>query len=632
MIRKFLRDRRGNFAMMTGLAMVPIMGALALAVDYSEMSRERQLMINALDASGIATARQLLAGAKDADLKIYAKDFFEANLGTVDPVDTTLTVVLPEDNVGSGTLRVCSNLEYHPDFLPAFHALIGKQTQQIDFDACTEVQLQNTLEVALVLDNSGSMDEKGPGATGTRMELLKEAAAELVETFSLRAQSMKQVEAPVQFSLVPFAASVNVGSGNIGESWMDAQGISPVHHENFDWATMAVGGTNPLTCTKCTELLAGIRYARGTNWGALKDKKLTRFTLFDETKYYTNGAQTQTDNLVDWAGCVEARPHPLNIDDTEPMAYSNGVNQVFGDPATLFVPMFAPDEAGEVWTGGGINNSELNFYHAPNSWWNDATSEAGTAAFRQGSMMKYFAIRPYNKSTPAGMGPNYSCTTTAITPLADLSDEDEKEALLTAIDNMSPLGATNVPEGMAWGWRVLSSNEPFTTGRPETDKGNDKVVIVLTDGANTYYTPSSLGYWDSADNKSTYSAFGYARMILNTALTGRIFQGAPSGVNKTDYSNANYTTAMNYLFQNDDAAAETLCKNVRDDGVIIITVSLDLDATKPVEKTQMDVLRKCASESRYTSGKILYYNATSKNLKEIFEEIAKELSNLRIVG
>ena len=30
--------------------------------------------------------------------------------------------------------------------------------------------------------------------------------------------------------------------------------------------------------------------------------------------------------------------------------------------------------------------------------------------------------------------------------------------------------------------------------------------------------------------------------------------------------------------------------------------------------------------------KTLYYNATSKNLKEIFEEIAKELSNLRIVG
>ena len=39
MIRKFLNDARGNFAMMTAIAIVPIMGALALAVDYAHMRR-----------------------------------------------------------------------------------------------------------------------------------------------------------------------------------------------------------------------------------------------------------------------------------------------------------------------------------------------------------------------------------------------------------------------------------------------------------------------------------------------------------------------------------------------------------------------------------------------------------------
>ena len=49
---------------------------------------------------------------------------------------------------------------------------------------------------------------------------------------------------------------------------------------------------------------------------------------------------------------------------------------------------------------------------------------------------------------------------------------------------------------MAWGWRVLSSGEPFTEGRPDEEHGNDKVVIVLTDGANLYgpETPSAYGY------------------------------------------------------------------------------------------------------------------------------------------
>ncbi len=73
------------------------------------------------------------------------------------------------------------------------------------------------------------------------MELLREAAAELVNTFATRAQNMRQIEAPVQFSLVPFAASVNVGTANALNSdgtpkpWMDKDGISPVHHENFNW-------------------------------------------------------------------------------------------------------------------------------------------------------------------------------------------------------------------------------------------------------------------------------------------------------------------------------------------------------------------------------------------------------------
>src|SRR5690606_33087007 len=71
MIRKFWNDRRGNYIMMTAVAVVPIMGAMALAVDYTEMSRQRQATLNALDAAGIATARRLVEGATDEEAKTY---------------------------------------------------------------------------------------------------------------------------------------------------------------------------------------------------------------------------------------------------------------------------------------------------------------------------------------------------------------------------------------------------------------------------------------------------------------------------------------------------------------------------------------------------------------------------------
>jgi len=99
---------------MTVIAMVPLMGGLAIGIDYTEMTRQRQNALNALDAAGVATAQQIVAGATDADAKAYAKNFFEANLAHIDPANTTLAVTLPNNNTGGGTLKLCSTLTYKP--------------------------------------------------------------------------------------------------------------------------------------------------------------------------------------------------------------------------------------------------------------------------------------------------------------------------------------------------------------------------------------------------------------------------------------------------------------------------------------------------------------------------------------
>ena len=112
--------------------------------------------------------------------------------------------------------------------------------------------------------------------------------------------------------------------------------------------------------------------------------------------------------------------------------------------------------------------------------------------------------------------------------------------------------------------------------------------------------------------------------------TSRIFQG--TSVNTTDYSNANYTKAMNQQFA-------TLCDNAKAAGLIVITVSLDLDDDEcRRRKAQMDALKACASKSalhaRTTTATPmkLYFNATGGTLSDEFKKIADELSNLRIVG
>jgi Flp pilus assembly protein TadG len=646
MFRRFLKDVRGNYVLLTAISMVPIMGALAISIDYAELTRQRSATMSALDAAGIATARRIAQGATDTEAKDYAEDFFHANLGAVDPANTTLTVTLPNNNFGGGTLKLEADLTYHPRFLPTAAMLINKisSSPNVGFKAEAEIRLKNTLEVALVLDNSGSMNEEGSGTTERRIELLREAAKELVETLAKQASQMKQIDEPVQFALVPFSASVNIAPSSDDQPWMDTTGISPIHHENFDWSQMTEANSAALG-DRWVDKVGDVWYKRGEGWGESENQPLTRFSLYSDmltetdreqipgsrhcVRWWSNGScrtyswdyTYTTGRYASWQGCVEARPVPYNNDDTTPDS---------SNPATLFVPMFAPDEAKHRWRDlnhDGTNDLNDDSFEYNNNWWVDWADTDATD--RQRDARKYFRVKPYGSSSAgSGYGPNFSCTTTPITPLTDVTVAEGKQAILDAIDDMEPTGNTNVPEGTAWGWRVLSSNAPFTHGRTETEKGNDKVVIVLTDGANTY---GDQGGDDDADNKSTYAAYGYVgHKFAETESATRLYKDTSSDVSKDTYTASNYQKAL-------DEQMRKVCTNAKNANVLLMTVALDLDATKTAEAKAIAELKTCASDSRFRKGEDgkpakLFWNATGATLSKVFKEIADELSNLRIVG
>ncbi|MGB3503620.1 MAG: pilus assembly protein [Mesorhizobium sp.] len=616
----FLRDRRGNFAMMTSIALVPLLGGLALAVDYTEVTRQRSETLNALDAAGLATAQYLVTGATDTQLKAYAKDFFEANLSAVDKKDVVLHVQLPTMDGSLPRLKLSADLTYKPYFFSGFSKLLSKSDSKtnVDFTAQSEIQLKNTLEIALALDNSGSMNDTGTGSGKRRIDLLKEASKKLIDTLALQAALIKQIDKPVQFSLVPFAASVNVGPDNASAAWMDTQGLSPVHHENFDWSTMASADS-----TKKVEKVGGMFVKTGNGWGTEKGQVVTRFSLFNEVKKKSGSVFVPA---FSWKGCVETRPYPYNTDDTTPSS---------GTPSTLFVPLFAPDET-------DLKDTYARPRPANNNWWADTSTNASSAV-RQRYMPKYFkTVNSYSLSDSYDIGPNSSCTTVPITPLTDVTVTAGANKMKDAIDEMQPLGGTNVPEGIAWGWRTLSSGEPFAEGRPEAHKGNDKVLILLTDGANTYYHPESVvaaeysgTNWDYGGNNlaasnSIYSAYGYLKPYNNGTTYGRLFQGTSNAISKTTFTNANYTKALN------EQMAAT-CSKAKEGKIMVMTIALDLDATKGTAEqkaqiqSQIDGLQDCASTSRVRSGK-LFFNTSGKDLDETFRKIGEELLNLRIVG
>lgn len=390
-----------------------------------------------------------------------------------------------------------------------------------------------SLEVVLVLDGSGSM-------RGTHIAGLKTGAHGLVTALF----GDKMTSNNVRVGVVPFAALVNVGSDNQNASWIDTDGRSGVHFENMS-------------------------------------EQVPRFELLDRMRN------------VSWAGCVEVRPGAFATTDTEPDV---------SEPDSLFVPSFAPDEPDSANSNG---NRYSNSYLADDG--GSCTAQAPVCVRRdwRGSCLQYrtatlapdvaqkrlckydnVAVNETMSGTTR-LGPNNMCDSRPITPLTS-----DRQAIDDAIDDLIAQGYTNIGEGVMWGWRVLSPQEPFSEGMPKNTPNNQKVLVVMSDGANTLPAASN-------HNQSYYSGWGYG-------VTNRL-AASPK-------TSAGYTAAMNTMMQ-------SACSNVRDDGVVVYSIAYNL-ASDPTARSQ---LKKCASTPDN------YFEAGSEaDLIKAFEAIGLDLNSLRI--
>lgn len=79
-MREFLRSRRGNFGVMTALAMVPIMAGVAGTIDFVSLNNKATKLQNSLDVSGLAIATKYYSGMTKTELTRLGRDFFDSNL------------------------------------------------------------------------------------------------------------------------------------------------------------------------------------------------------------------------------------------------------------------------------------------------------------------------------------------------------------------------------------------------------------------------------------------------------------------------------------------------------------------------------------------------------------------------
>lgn len=166
-IRRFAGDRRGNFAIMVAVAVIPMLGGIGLAVDYANLLRQKTRLANAADAAVLAAISENSPGRAYGDdmpgggavpvAEADAENFFRADF-----IDSDVELTSVVSDVKRRSNRYTSTLRYEAQVPITFGKFLNMETVTVAGEAQAQIGIDPASDFYLLLDNTPSM---GVGAT-----------------------------------------------------------------------------------------------------------------------------------------------------------------------------------------------------------------------------------------------------------------------------------------------------------------------------------------------------------------------------------------------------------------------------------------------------------------------------------
>ncbi|MFL6798941.1 MAG: VWA domain-containing protein [Xanthobacteraceae bacterium] len=274
-LRAFRASPDGNVVLTFAVALIPLIGFVGAAVDYSRGNSDKAALQAALDATALILSKN--AGSlTQSQMTQQATNDFNALFTRTDVSGLTLT---PTYTTSGGSQLLLTATGTVPT---TFMKVMGVSTMTIS--TSSTVRWGNSrLRVALVLDNTGSMASSG------KMTALKSAAKNLLTQLKNAATQ----NGDVYVSIIPFSKDVNADPVNYNQTWVKWSGATDTWDENNGTCTSYSGHSTPQTKSACLN--------KNGHWTA--------------------------DNHNTWNGCVTDRDQSYDTTNTAP---------VTGTPATLF--------------------------------------------------------------------------------------------------------------------------------------------------------------------------------------------------------------------------------------------------------------------------------------------------------
>lgn len=580
-ISRFLKNRDGAHAIIFAFFLLPGLAATGLAIDTMRAHSVRSALGVALDTAALAAAHE----QTDDDRRTVFDHYLEANYpdGRMGAYLANTTLHYDQD-----TRRLTATAT--AGMGTSIMSIFGHDSMTIELQTVVQAEIRG-MELVLVMDNTGSM------RSGNSIGRMKDAARGLVNAlFDGRFDTVNRFDETLTnngrielenlwVSLVPYSATVNIGRG-VGEQVWDGSAWTN-GTEHFNWL-------NPVP------IVQGLQTAndQGTSPDAFYQNSY-RVEYASRTPLCVRDSDDEEECAVDengdtiyrqvggdprgWLGCVMARPGGLDQTDDPPV-----------DENTRFTPF--------LWHSNA-DTEEPDDPRNKNKDWEDDYYNSWPETFSLGYTVA-------NKKN-ASRGPNLGCPP-AITPLTAHYTE-----IMDAIDNMDAWhrGGTWSNVGMAWGWRTISPrwrsywnlNQYLDTHQLPLDydhPGIEKVVVILTDGTNQWY-------------QDDFTSFGYRTEGRPTSEGG--LAGATSNGTATAEANSRMATICNRMRRGSDLDPYDPVPDDAPDRIVIYTIVLKASS-------QQSTFQNCASaDENY------FFASNNGDLAGIFERIAVQLSNLRIV-
>ncbi len=402
-LRSFWNNRRGSITPAFAGLMLPLTMAAGFSIDLARAHEGRAKLQDAVDAAALALAHQP-AGTPLATLQQQAQTWINADLHDTDVKQPVSVNITPSQ----GQLLLAA----HTTEPAVVSGVVGLSQFQLAANSTVKWGL-NHVEVALVLDNTGSM-------AGTKISTLTSAAQTLVSTLLSQAGSDPNA---VKISVVPFSMTVNVyGTTTIPAGYVPPTGVTGTMPSAYGSDVFTTANTN-------------------------------RFTLFKQLNQK-------------WNGCVESRPYPYDVQDTAPNA---------AVPASMFIPFFAPDEPDTPTNTGFLNNYLSDALSGSPTWQQRQGNVAKyTGAVKSGSNSNGYVYGPNSGCSLAQMvrlTNSVSTLNTVLSKMQAIGDTNLAVGLQWGWMTLSPTAP--FADGVAYNTPNTTKIIVFLTDGYNTDTSNN---------------------------------------------------------------------------------------------------------------------------------------------------------------